>query len=205
MQDLRNDTDLFFRQALPKTPSSRLSNTLCNSQDCFSKPSTGTLKDSNTYAPVMYACFFPPRLLYANYISQLRALLTLGKVCDTLAGLSHPETLSTVQLEDMVQEACHSSLLPDKNIVLLRGVATTPLVGIDVPFHSTYLQGGIDIYRKYLQTKVREQDIAVDQLVGKWIPNVVGRPFSVDRTYMEEVVKITGSAPLQRLLGVEVH
>ena len=105
----------------------------------------------------------------------------------------------------MVQEAHHSSLLPAKDIVLQRGVATTPLIGIDVPFHSTYLQGGIDIYRKYLATKVREQDIAVDQLVGKWIPNVMGRPFSVDRAYVEDVIKITGSAPLQSLLGSEVH
>ena len=133
--------------------------------------------------------------------SQLRALLTLGSVCDNLAGLLCPEALSTGQLNDMVQEAYHSSLLLSKDIVLQRGMATTPLVGIDVPFHSTYLRGGIDIYRKYLTTKICEQDIAVDQLVGKWIPNVVGRPFSVDRAYVEEVIKITGSAPLQSLLS----
>lgn len=69
-----------------------------------------------------------------------------------------------------------------------------------MPFHSSYLRGGIDTYRQFLKNKIRVEDIDPDQLVGKYIPNVIGRPFSVDRSFVEEVAKTTGSAPLMQML-----
>ena len=86
-------------------------------------------------------------------------------------------------------------------IELKRGAATIPLSGIDVPFHSTYLRGGIDTYRQFLKEKIVEQNIDPDQFIGKFIPNITGKPFSIDRSYIEQVAECTGSVPLRRMLG----
>jgi fatty acid synthase subunit beta len=85
-------------------------------------------------------------------------------------------------------------------IKLERGTATIPLSGIDVPFHSTYLRDGIGPYRKFLASKILKENIDPEQLVGKYIPNVTGRPFSVDRKYVEDVADITHSSALRQVL-----
>lgn len=86
-------------------------------------------------------------------------------------------------------------------ITVPKGVATTPLSGIDVPFHSTVLRGGIDGYRSYLKGKIDAQELAPGQFVNKWIPNVIGKPFSLSREYVAEVQRVTGSEPLRLLLA----
>lgn len=121
-------------------------------------------------------------------------------MCDQLSRHSHPETLSATELRQVV---CHhvpgSRSLPGP-VELIRGAATIPLKGIDVPFHSTYLRGGIDSYRQFLKGKIHEHNIDPDQLVGKFIPNVMGTPFSLERSYIEQVAETTGSAPLRQML-----
>lgn len=93
--------------------------------------------------------------------------------------------------------AAHRLSIP---IELKRGAATIPLSGIDVPFHSTYLRGGIDTYRQFLKEKIVEQNIDPDQLIGKFIPNITGKPFSIERSYIEQVAECTGSVPLLQML-----
>ena len=85
-------------------------------------------------------------------------------------------------------------------IDLERGKATIPLSGINVPFHSSYLRTGIDNYRETLRQMVHKEDIFPERLVGKFIPNVMGKTFSVEKSYVEEVARMTGSEPLQRLI-----
>jgi len=85
-------------------------------------------------------------------------------------------------------------------VTLQRGIATTPLSGIDIPFHSKLLRSGIDSYRKFLQSKISEADIDAKKLVGKFIPNLTGSPFSVDRGFIEEVMELTGSLELKDLI-----
>jgi fatty acid synthase subunit beta len=87
-------------------------------------------------------------------------------------------------------------------VILERGKATIPLLGIDIPFHSTMLRGEIPIFREYLLSKVHVADIKPNELVDRWIPNVVGKPFSLERSYIELVQQITGSESLQHLLRV---
>ena len=82
-----------------------------------------------------------------------------------------------------------------------RGKATIPLAGIDIPFHSTALRGQIDDYRAYLSRCIRVEDVRVDELVGGWIPNVVGEPFGVERGFVERVAEVTGSEVLAGLAG----
>lgn len=84
---------------------------------------------------------------------------------------------------------------------LSRGKATIPLSGIDIPFHSTMLRGAIDDYRKYLRHTINVADVKPEELVGRWIPNVVGRPFSVERSYVKHVQEVTKSEPLRILLS----
>ncbi|EME39032.1 fatty acid synthase-like protein [Dothistroma septosporum NZE10] len=131
---------------------------------------------------------------------HFRALWILGKVCDDLA--KHPKIhlLSMQDLKDMVTTHVPAAGKLTNDIVLTRGKATIPLNGIDIPFHSTMLRGEIEHFRRYLLTKVNVPDIKPNELVGKWIPNVVGRPFSLDRSYIEHVQSVTGSEPLQKML-----
>ncbi len=85
-------------------------------------------------------------------------------------------------------------------IELRRGQATVPLSGINVPFHSSYLRTGIDNYRESLRQMIRKEDIVPERLVGRFIPNVMGRTFSVEKSYVEDVARVTGSEPLQKLV-----
>ena len=47
---------------------------------------------------------------------------------------------------------------------------------------------------------MREEDIKPDELVGKWIPNVVGEVFGTDKGFVERVWKVTGSEILRKLV-----
>lgn len=52
-------------------------------------------------------------------------------------------------------------------------LATIPLPGIDVPFHSKYLWSGVQPFLKYLSKKVSAADLNPDLLVGLYIPNLI--------------------------------
>ena len=84
--------------------------------------------------------------------------------------------------------------------MLERGKATIPLNGVDIPFHSRVLRKDIEHYREYLKGAIRIEDVKPDELVGRWVPNVVGKAFSLDRSYIETVQEVTGSASLGELL-----
>jgi fatty acid synthase subunit beta len=92
--------------------------------------------------------------------------------------------------------------LVSQPIELARGQATVPLSGIDIPFHSSYLRSGIDVFRECLVNMIHEEAVIPEQLIGKFIPNVMGTPFSLDRDYVEEAARITGSKMLSGLLDV---
>lgn len=79
-------------------------------------------------------------------------------------------------------------------------MATIPLKGIDIPFHSTLLRGEIDNYRQYLTEKLSRDSIKPEQMIGKFIPNVMGKPFDVTKAYVQEVATVTGSSVLKRLV-----
>lgn len=98
-------------------------------------------------------------------------------------------------------ESCASSAakLP-MPIELKRGVATIPLSGIDVPFHSTHLRGGVDTFRSFLLENLKADALRSDKLVGKYIPNLVAKPFEISREYLDECYKLTGSPKLESLL-----
>ncbi|KAL9614499.1 MAG: hypothetical protein Q9167_001027 [Letrouitia subvulpina] len=127
---------------------------------------------------------------------HLRALWTLTQVLNTQSQRHVPDKEALLKLVQQQVEAAFELAEP---IELEQGIATTPLRGIDVPFHSTYLRNGIPAYRRYLEKNILEENVDVDSL-NSFIPNVMAKPFSTDRDYVEEVARTTESASLRELL-----
>ncbi|KAJ2143604.1 fatty acid synthase alpha subunit Lsd1, partial [Coemansia sp. RSA 678] len=88
----------------------------------------------------------------------------------------------------------------DGFIHLERGQSTIPLLGIDVPFHSSFLLSGVGPFRNFLIKKLRVIDINYSMLKHLYIPNLTARPFEVSRDYFEEVHELTGSARVAKAL-----
>ena len=89
-----------------------------------------------------------------------------------------------------------------KPYVMTRGTATIPLPGIDVPFHSRYLSGGVPAFRDCLKTKIDPARMkhALKKLVGHYIPNVMAKPFQVSYEYVKECYDQTQSTELKAVL-----
>jgi fatty acid synthase subunit beta len=130
---------------------------------------------------------------------QLRALYTLSSVLDALSTHRLPEITPTSDITQLIHTHLATALKLHA-IDLDRGVATIPLKGIDIPFHSTRLRGEIDNYRQYLTEKLSRESIEPGQMIGKFIPNVMGKPFDVTKAYVQEVATVTGSSVLKRLV-----
>ncbi|KAJ2826919.1 fatty acid synthase alpha subunit Lsd1, partial [Coemansia furcata] len=75
----------------------------------------------------------------------------------------------------------------------VRGRATIPLSGIDVPFHSRKLLSGVDELRMVLQEMVQPENINYSLLHLRYIPNLTAVPFKVSREYFGLVHSITQS------------
>jgi fatty acid synthase subunit alpha len=100
---------------------------------------------------------------------------------------------------------------------LQRGYATIPLPGIDVPFHSRYLWAGVMPFRACtfiffltlaqllmalldLSKKVNAAQLDPDMLEGKYIPNLVAKPFAVTKEYTQLIYDQTSSPRLSKVL-----
>lgn len=88
-----------------------------------------------------------------------------------------------------------------KPLELQRGLATIPLRGIDVPFHSTFLRSGVKPFRSFLQKKILRSSIDPSKLIGKYIPNVTARPFQLTKEYFEDVYRLTNSPKIGQVLA----
>ncbi|WP_229055074.1 type I polyketide synthase [Aeromicrobium sp. Leaf350] len=71
--------------------------------------------------------------------------------------------------------------------------------GIDVPFHSRVLHGGVDDFRARLD-ELLPAEIDPDVLIGRYVPNLVPRPFSLGEAYVTEVAELVD--PEGRGIGV---
>ncbi|KAJ2908359.1 fatty acid synthase alpha subunit Lsd1, partial [Coemansia aciculifera] len=75
----------------------------------------------------------------------------------------------------------------------VRGRATIPLSGIDVPFHSGQLLSDVNEFRMLLQEKVQPENIDYSALHRRYIPNLTAVPFEVSCEYFSLVHSITQS------------
>nr|WP_235009613.1 type I polyketide synthase [Mycobacterium sp. 3519A] len=71
--------------------------------------------------------------------------------------------------------------------------------GIDVPFHSSVLRVGVADFRRSLE-RVMPRDQDPDLIVGKYIPNLVPRPFTLDRDFVQEIRDLVPAEPLDEIL-----
>jgi fatty acid synthase len=72
--------------------------------------------------------------------------------------------------------------------------------GIDVPFHSSVLRVGVAEFRRSLERVMpRDQDPAL--IVGRYIPNLVPKPFSLDREFVQEIRDLVPAEPLDEILA----
>ncbi|OWZ18416.1 Fatty acid synthase subunit alpha, partial [Phytophthora megakarya] len=154
-------------------------------------------------------------LQVVNFNIQQRQYVVAGENVnlETLSlALSAFKSLKSIAAED-VEKVIADSLAQararkekcdqtDRPFTLARGLATIPLVGIDVPFHSRELLGGVPSFRALLRTKFDPQVLErqLPLLVNRYIPNLVATPFSLERSYFEEVYEATKSPYLAEVL-----
>jgi fatty acid synthase subunit beta len=173
---------------------------------------------------------FPERLLeivnfnVENYqyvvAGELTMLCTLGFVLDLLKeDLRKMEgaALQALILECMTKTESQADL--HGRVHVERGQVTIPLpgmlawlvvcgfyftrflrAGIDVPFHSAFLKNGVPTFRQVLLERMREDLIDSRKLVGRYIPNVVAKPFALDLDFVALVHSTTNSDILANVI-----
>ena len=72
--------------------------------------------------------------------------------------------------------------------------------GIDVPFHSGVLRVGVADFRRSLE-RVMPRDKDPELIIGRYIPNLVPRPFSLDRDFIQEIRDLVPAEPLDEILA----
>ncbi|WP_067862714.1 type I polyketide synthase [Nocardia shimofusensis] len=72
--------------------------------------------------------------------------------------------------------------------------------GIDVPFHSTVLRKGVPEFRSKLE-QLLPADLHPEVLLGRYIPNLVPKPFSLEREFVAEIADLVPSEPLAAVLA----
>ena len=74
--------------------------------------------------------------------------------------------------------------------------------GIDVPFHSTVLRSGVADFRTKLDERI-PAEIDPAKLVGRYIPNLVARPFELTREFAQSILDVVPSETVRELLETE--
>lgn len=72
--------------------------------------------------------------------------------------------------------------------------------GIDVPFHSDVLKVGVAEFRRSLE-RIMPADADARVLVGRYIPNLVPRLFTLDRDFIQEIRDLVPAEPLDEILA----
>ncbi|HJQ06545.1 MAG TPA: acyltransferase domain-containing protein, partial [Nocardioides sp.] len=88
----------------------------------------------------------------------------------------------------------------EKRRAAFGGKAAFVLVpGIDVPFHSRVLADGVADFRQKLDDLL-PATIDPALLVGRYVPNLVARPFTLDRAFLESIVEVAPAAAISEAL-----
>ncbi|KAJ2084635.1 fatty acid synthase alpha subunit Lsd1, partial [Coemansia sp. RSA 986] len=131
--------------------------------------------------------------------------MVLDNLLETLVTANNDTT--TVSIQPIVSKVLRSSeyiLLRNSSghieTSILRGIATVPLEGIDVPFHSSQLLPCVAPLRTVLQKYIVPENVNLGALRKHYIPNLTAQPFDVSREYFALVHSITSSPVLQKTL-----
>ncbi|GAC1383365.1 MAG: type I polyketide synthase [Marmoricola sp.] len=72
--------------------------------------------------------------------------------------------------------------------------------GIDVPFHSRVLAGGVDDFRAKLD-ELLPAEVDPTILLGRYVPNLVARPFALDVPFLEAILEVAPSEQIRAVLA----
>ncbi|KAJ2006021.1 fatty acid synthase alpha subunit Lsd1 [Coemansia thaxteri] len=169
----------------------------------------GLAADEHVLAQVVEAiCIHKNELLeIVNYNVQglqyvvagtLFQLTALRLVLDGIAKLGAPEDGKWDQHISNIVGSVFDNPIDSQH---MRGSATIPLSGIDVPFHSSQLLSGVDGFRALLQAKITPESVNYSALHACYIPNLTAVPFKVSKQYFELVHSITGSCVAASVLS----
>jgi len=122
---------------------------------------------------------------------HVRALMALRLVLDEVS-------LSGCTIEAAVEK--HAASAKYVSFAELKGKATTPLQGIDVPFHSRQLRSGVVAFRRVLESFIPSPMEGYKSLEHRYIPNLLGKPFSLSKEYVEMASAKTSSPVLASVL-----
>ncbi|KAJ8128474.1 hypothetical protein O1611_g5159 [Lasiodiplodia mahajangana] len=135
-------------------------------------------------------------------LTEILNAIAEGEVSQaSIEGYLRAPTTATTTLGNTVRQYVAQSRELPLNVEIPRGKATILLSGIDVPFHSARMRPWIPGFRQYFQEPIKVDDIRPEQLVGRFVPNVMGKPFSLDNSFIHGAARITGSAILEGLVG----
>ncbi|KAI2890792.1 hypothetical protein CBS76997_5145 [Aspergillus niger] len=133
---------------------------------------------------------------------DLRSLATLSELLDALAsGALHLTNVDDVKafIQKTLTRLESSVTATKKRIVLQRGRATIPL-NVNVPFHSSLLRPGVDSFRYLLHKHISEAMVEPDRLIGRYIPNLIAKPFELSKEYIQGIMQLTKSPVLEGVL-----
>ncbi|SDN63074.1 fatty acid synthase, bacterial type [Actinomyces ruminicola] len=71
--------------------------------------------------------------------------------------------------------------------------------GIDVPFHSEVLRPGVPEFRERLLALI-PTDLDVERLVGRYVPNLVARPFALTQDFARAILEVVPSEPVREIV-----
>lgn len=71
--------------------------------------------------------------------------------------------------------------------------------GIDVPFHSSKLRDGVGAFREHLDSLI-PAELDLDVLVGRYIPNLVARPFELTEEFVASMAEVVESTYVNEIL-----
>ena len=72
--------------------------------------------------------------------------------------------------------------------------------GIDVPFHSRVLRGGVDAFRARLE-ELLPPAIEPEVLVDRYVPNLVARPFALDDDFLRSILDVVPADRIEQVLA----
>ncbi|KAJ2080551.1 fatty acid synthase alpha subunit Lsd1, partial [Coemansia sp. RSA 988] len=136
----------------------------------------------------------------AQYVVSgiLSNLAVLRKVLDKLAEDDIP---ADSDVESYIGQTVTSVINKPIDPSPIRGTATIPLRGIDVPSHSEFLLNCVPMFREILRTRVTIDATALSIIEHHYIPNLTGAPFEVSKGYFEMVLTMTKSPVVDEMLA----
>ncbi|QDQ21639.1 type I polyketide synthase [Corynebacterium glutamicum] len=72
--------------------------------------------------------------------------------------------------------------------------------GIDVPFHSSKLRDGVGAFREHLDSLI-PAELDLDVLVGRYVPNLVARPFELTEEFVTSMAEVVESTYVNEILA----